>query len=217
MQVTTTQQTTPSSRTPTGTGANKLSADFNAFIKMLTAQVKNQDPLKPIDSTEFATQLATFSSLEQQVLTNSKLSEISSNLGGSNLSSLANIVGKRALVKGSFEIGKTSTFMKFDAVTKAENPQLIIRNDAGGIVFQTKVTAGMTEFSWNGLTNSGAAAKFGPFKAEIVDQTKNGTKSLGEVETYHKITEIRFENKKQTAIFSNVEKKPLSELTRIRS
>ena len=109
MQVTTMQQTTPSSPTPTGTGANKLSADFNAFIKMLTAQVKNQDPLKPIDSTEFATQLATFSSLEQQVLTNSKLSEISSNLGGSNLSSLANIVGKRALVKGSFEIGKTST------------------------------------------------------------------------------------------------------------
>ena len=63
MQVTRTQQTTPSSPTPTGTGANKLSTDFNAFIKMLTAQVKNQDPLKPIDSTEFATQLATFSSL----------------------------------------------------------------------------------------------------------------------------------------------------------
>ena len=216
MQVTTTQQTTPSSPTPTGTGANKLSADFNAFIKMLTAQVKNQDPLKPIDSTEFTTQLATFSSLEQQVLTNSKLSEISSNLGGSNLSSLANIVGKRALVKGSFEIGKTSTFMKFNAVTKAENPQLIIRNDAGGIVFQTKVTAGMTEFSWNGLTNSGAAAKFGPFKAEIVDQTKNGTKSLGEVKPIIKLPRYALKIKSKPRFFP-MAKKPLSELTRIRS
>ena len=93
MQVTTTQQTTPSSPTPTGTGANKLSADFNAFIKMLTAQVKNQDPLKPIDSTEFATQLATFSSLEQQVLTNSKLSEISSNLGAVTCLRLQTLLG----------------------------------------------------------------------------------------------------------------------------
>ena len=44
-----------------------ISSDFETFLKMLTAQIKNQDPLKPMDSSEFATQLATFPSLEQQV------------------------------------------------------------------------------------------------------------------------------------------------------
>ena len=79
MQVTTTQQTTPSSPTPTGTGANKLSADFNAFIKMLTAQVKNQDPLKPIDSTELLLNLQPshpLSSRFSQILSCRKLVQI---------------------------------------------------------------------------------------------------------------------------------------------
>ena len=44
-----------------------ISSDFETFLKILTAQIKNQDPLKPTLSSEFATQLATFSSLEQQV------------------------------------------------------------------------------------------------------------------------------------------------------
>ena len=45
-----------------------LSSDFETFLKMLTTQMQNQDPLNPVDSTDYATQLATFSSVEQQVL-----------------------------------------------------------------------------------------------------------------------------------------------------
>ncbi|MEZ5946734.1 MAG: flagellar hook capping FlgD N-terminal domain-containing protein [Hyphomonas sp.] len=44
-----------------------IGEEFNSFIQLLTAQVRNQDPLSPMDSTQFVEQLATFSTLEQQV------------------------------------------------------------------------------------------------------------------------------------------------------
>ena len=50
-----------------------LTSDFDTFLKMLTAQAKYQDPLEPLDSTEYAAQLAQFSMVEQQVQTNEQL------------------------------------------------------------------------------------------------------------------------------------------------
>lgn len=54
--------------------------EFNNFLKLLTAQIRNQDPLEPLDSTQFVEQLATFSSLEQQVQSNTRLDTIAATL-----------------------------------------------------------------------------------------------------------------------------------------
>ena len=62
------------SATQTMSGTAK--ADFDAFLTMLTAQVRHQDPLAPLDSTQFVEQLATFSAVEQQVETNKHLEAI---------------------------------------------------------------------------------------------------------------------------------------------
>ncbi|WP_240722871.1 flagellar hook capping FlgD N-terminal domain-containing protein [Poseidonocella sp. HB161398] len=68
---TTTQNSTEPKSANTDTNS-----DFDTFIKILTSQIKNQDPANPLDSTELATQLATFSGVEQQVLTNKILQNI---------------------------------------------------------------------------------------------------------------------------------------------
>jgi flagellar basal-body rod modification protein FlgD len=62
---------------------------FNSFIQLLTAQVQNQDPLAPMDSTQFVDQLATFSALEQQVRTNQLLEGMSGMLSALFLSQSA--------------------------------------------------------------------------------------------------------------------------------
>ncbi|WP_367648781.1 flagellar hook capping FlgD N-terminal domain-containing protein [Ruegeria arenilitoris] len=59
-----------------------LASDFVTFLKMLTIQARNQDPLKPLDASEYASQLAQFSMVEQQVQTNDLLSTLGQALGG---------------------------------------------------------------------------------------------------------------------------------------
>lgn len=77
---TATPSTTPSdetpSTTPTSTSSDDTATEFDTFLRLLTAQIQNQDPLAPLDSTQFVEQLATFSQLELQASTNNKLDEI---------------------------------------------------------------------------------------------------------------------------------------------
>lgn len=71
--------------------ATKPTLGYDDFLKLLLAQMQNQDPLKPIDSTEYVSQLATFSNVEQGIKQNAKLDQI---LITSNLSQAGNAIGK---------------------------------------------------------------------------------------------------------------------------
>src|SRR3954468_20088182 len=73
---TNTAATTPSSGASTTDAIKKLSGDFNNFLTLLTTQLKNQDPLSPMDSTQFTQQLVAFTGVEQQINSNNKLDQI---------------------------------------------------------------------------------------------------------------------------------------------
>ena len=66
----------PAPTAATDQSAAAAAADFETFLSLLTTQLRNQDPLKPLDSTEFVAQLASFSAVEQQINTNAKLDAI---------------------------------------------------------------------------------------------------------------------------------------------
>lgn len=75
---------------PAASGARgQISSDFQTFLKMLTAQIQNQDPLNPTPSDEFAVQLATFSSVEQQVRTNDLLVALGAQFGSMGMAQFA--------------------------------------------------------------------------------------------------------------------------------
>ncbi len=65
--------------------------DYQSFLKLLVAQMKNQDPTAPMDSTDYVAQLATFSQVEQTVQTNSKLDQI---LQAQTLSQASSLIGR---------------------------------------------------------------------------------------------------------------------------
>jgi flagellar basal-body rod modification protein FlgD len=75
---------------PPGSSKSSSTVDYESFLKLLIAQLKNQDPTKPMDSTQFVSQLASFSAVEQQVATNARLDQL---LTASNLSQAGAIVG----------------------------------------------------------------------------------------------------------------------------
>ncbi|HMN85082.1 MAG TPA: flagellar hook assembly protein FlgD [Bauldia sp.] len=83
-----------SSASGTATGTSSVSGpslDYNAFLKLLIAQLKNQDPTKPTDSTEFVAQLATFSQVEQNIAANQKLDSL---LTASALTLADSVIGR---------------------------------------------------------------------------------------------------------------------------
>ena len=96
-----TNPTLPSS-TPTALSdpSGVLGSDFEVFLQMLTAQAQYQDPLEPMDNSEYAAQLAQFSMVEQQVMTNDLMEQLMTTLGANNMSSAANWIGMEALVQG---------------------------------------------------------------------------------------------------------------------
>ena len=78
--------------TPQTQQKSKTSVDYQSFLKLLMAQMKNQDPTKPIDSTEYVAQLAQFSQVEQSVQMNTKLEYI---LQSSALSQADSLIGRQ--------------------------------------------------------------------------------------------------------------------------
>jgi len=83
--------TTTSSNSGTSATNSVGDLDYNAFLKLLIAQLKNQDPTKPMDSTQFVAQLATFSQVEQNIATNTKLDSM---LAAQSLTMADNYIGR---------------------------------------------------------------------------------------------------------------------------
>ncbi|HVY43458.1 MAG TPA: flagellar hook assembly protein FlgD [Hyphomicrobiaceae bacterium] len=87
MQVGTATATNPST-SQTTQASSSIAPDYNAFLRLLVAQLKNQDPTKPIDSTQYMAQLAAFSNVEQSMQTNAKLDSLMTSFALSQAESL---------------------------------------------------------------------------------------------------------------------------------
>lgn len=123
---TTGTQTPSTSNTGTTTGSTTAisstdgkapNADYNTFIKLLIAQMKNQDPTKPMDSTEFVSQLASFSAVEQQTQTNTKLDTMAK--------SLNNIMVDGPISRAEGYVGKYLSFTDEKGVVTAGTAQSV--------------------------------------------------------------------------------------------
>ena len=93
MQVESSTTTLPTAQTGTTSGSAQAAAtlDYNAFLKLLIAQLQNQDPTNPVDSTEYMAQLAAFSNVEQAIRTNAKLDSL---LTASALTQADGLIGR---------------------------------------------------------------------------------------------------------------------------
>jgi flagellar basal-body rod modification protein FlgD len=88
---TTSTTTTTSSSSTAGKAAEKASIDYDSFLKLLIAQMKNQDPTDPMDASEQIAQLATFSQVEQSIQMNSNLETL---ITGNALTNASSYIGK---------------------------------------------------------------------------------------------------------------------------
>ncbi|PWE32374.1 hypothetical protein DDZ14_09900 [Maritimibacter sp. 55A14] len=117
--------------------ASLIASDFTTFLRMLTVQMQNQDPLDPMSTEQFATQLATFSGVEQQVRSNDLLSRIADQLGFSGLGGFADWVGKEALANMPVRFDGSPVDIRPDIAVGADAARLVVR-DAGGNVLRSE-------------------------------------------------------------------------------
>jgi hypothetical protein len=129
-------------RTKTETEAGAATSDFQTFLQLLTAQLRNQDPLKPMESTEFVAQLASFSAVEQQVRTNDRLDRIAEMLSGGTPDGLAQWIGREVRAPVAANYQGVPVEVEVTPKEGADTAVLVVRNDFGQIVARKLVPAG---------------------------------------------------------------------------
>lgn len=142
-------QVTPTAMTQSGPGrggGSAISSDFQTFLRMLTVQMQNQNPLEPIEASDFAVQLATFSSVEQQVRTNDLLSQLSARMG---LSELGSWVGRTALTSGPVFVGDAPQRLVPPEVAGADRAELIVSDLYGRELARFEVDPLATEINFD--------------------------------------------------------------------
>ena len=149
----------------TAKAKSTLAADFDAFLLLLTTQLKHQDPLSPLEPTEFTSQLVQFASVEQQITANENLEKLIGIQNASLASSIIGFVGTDVEYEGSeLPLQDGQGKFTYDLSKNAKNVVITISDSAGKLIL-TKAgerTPGLHEFNWDGkdmndlLVNDGA-------------------------------------------------------------
>ena len=184
-------------------GVASPTVDFETFVKMLTTQLKNQDPLDPMDSANFASQLAAFSSVEQQVLTNDRLETIKNQLASSGLLSHSEWVGKFAKVPGPAYFSGTPLDIAVSVPKDAETADIVIKDEEGSVIFRERISKERSEYRWKGESNSGETVKNGNYIVFVETFKKGASQGLMDMEAYQKIKEVQLEDGKYSIIFAS--------------
>lgn len=155
----------------TESSAIKLAEDFTQFLTLLTTQLQNQDPLSPMDSTEFTNQLVQFSQVEQSINTNKKLDDLLSLQLGSISSVALGYVG--------MDISYVSSEMNYDGAKpidinfvlsdNANVSKINIYDEAGAVVrtIDAPKTAGPHTIAWDGKDNNGNPMEAGTYSLKM--------------------------------------------------
>lgn len=173
--------------------ASSLTTDFETFLQMLTAQARYQDPLKPIDSTEYSAQLAQFSMVEQQVKTNDTLAGLYEVLGVSNLASLAGWVGMeaRAVTPALFD-GRPITVSPRPA-PEADKAYLVVRNETGAEVQRLAIPLSGGPQQWAGVDDDGTPLASGIYNFTTESFSEGTLIRTDPTELYGRIAEAQIE------------------------
>jgi len=165
---TTTATAAPSPTTATGTAAPKttIAGDFNTFLTLLTAQLKNQDPTKAMDVTEMTNQLVSFSQVEQQMAMNSNLNRLIALQQASQLTTAAPLMGQTLEVAAdrlTLQDGLAS--LRLPAAGAAQDAVVRVRDGTGRLLREAVVALrpGQTTWSWDGKDSAGRTLPDGAY------------------------------------------------------
>jgi flagellar basal-body rod modification protein FlgD len=178
----TTGTTGNSSSTASGSSANSVTLGGTDFLTLMLAQLKNQDPTSPVDSNEFLSQLASLSEVQGINQLNNSFSTLSNSMVSSQALQASSLLGHNVLAASSTGTLSAAGASLSGAVSVPQTTSQVtlnISNSAGVLVKSINLgaqSAGLADFTWNGVGSDGTAAPAGTYTlSAVVAGASSGT------------------------------------------
>ncbi len=180
-------QSTPAAPVSAATASAKprLNADFDSFLRMLTTQLQNQDPTKPMDAQAMTQQLVQFTAVEQQLAVNANLERLIALQQGDQLVSAAPLMGRVLEVESDrLVLQDGSAALRLPpAAGAARGARVEVMDERGRVVRSADIRLGAaaTDWKWDGLDAGGRRRTDGAYAVRITGLDAGGN-TLGAIE-----------------------------------
>jgi len=173
-----TNNTTSSSSSSSSTGVDKdtIAGNFQTFLTLLTTQLKNQNPLDPLDTNQFTQQLVQFAGVEQQLKQNEQLGTLISIEKSAQATTALAYVGSTVAVDGQTATLKDGEATWSLQVPKPVNATVTIKNSTGQTVYtgSFSMQTGTQNFTWDGHGNDGTQWPDGNYTMTVTGKDTSG-------------------------------------------
>ncbi|KAF0118052.1 MAG: flagellar basal-body rod modification protein FlgD [Rhodospirillaceae bacterium] len=163
-----------------GASRNKLAKDLDTFLTLLTTQLKYQDPLSPMDSTQFTNQLVQFANVEQQIQVNTNLETMIGLQSGNQAALAIGYLGTTVEAEGgSFPLQDGVASFGYNVPQELASSSIVIRDSSGAVVYtaQGETKVGQKEFTWKGTDNFGFPLDDGTYEVSVTGRTADGAEN----------------------------------------
>ena len=171
-----------------------LTSNFDTFLKLLTAQLQNQDPLEPMDASQFTQQLVQYSSVEQGIYTNKNLETLIAMQQTGGLGSAVNYIGREVMAENPQAVlADGQAAWTYSLPTAAASVSLVVRDAAGRVVHSGSgpTAAGEHTIGWDGKLASGADAPPGVYKLEIAAKAADDSAIAAPITLQGRVTGVQ--------------------------
>ncbi|WP_242139850.1 flagellar hook capping FlgD N-terminal domain-containing protein [Sphingomonas sp. TREG-RG-20F-R18-01] len=200
----------------TSSALAKLTSDSNMFLKLLTTQMQNQDPLKPMDTSQYTQQLVQFSQVEQSIQQNQSLKDILAKLSSSDLSNAASMIGHVASFDSSIAALGSAGGASWTYTTD-RSPQALVAtiSDANGNTVSTQaVDPAASSFTWDGTDSQANRASPGAYTLALSATDAAGATIPAAIRAQGQVSEVSLDGG-QVSLLVNGQKYAASSLVRL--
>ena len=197
-------------------GDNIMGKD--AFLNLLLKQLSYQDPLNPMDSTQFTTQLSQFSSLEELTNINSTLGDVLAYQQSMQNASVTSMIGKTVMASGNTTYLNNTADIGYDLSADASAVNISVMDSTGKIVSSIKLSqqgAGSQSHVWDGKDNQGNQLPDGIYTFDVQAQDISGNPITASTSTTGIVSSISFKDNATYLILEGGRNVHLSEIKSI--
>ncbi len=154
-----------------------LAGNYETFIKLLTSQLQNQDPLAPTDTAAFTQQLVQYSQVEQQISTNSKLDSILGGITGQSGTEYVSYIGKAVEVSGDqLQLANKTATVGYSLPDAAKDVTIDILDKSKNVIatFKGDTTVGSHSYVWDGTMKDGSTVTDGAYTFKVTATGADG-------------------------------------------